>query len=178
MSKVADHLGLTIAILLMTAAVLTFVATRCGWRVDAVLSGSMEPGLEEGSIAITRPVPAEEIGTGDIVTFRSPMSGLPIAHRVVATENGSSFRTKGDANECADPLAVPAQDIIGKVCFHIPFLGYVATFVKTPFGIMLACLLGFLIAVDEIRNLLRTQGRARAEGQDYPRGWHRHRRCL
>jgi signal peptidase len=163
--RVADYLGLALALMLITAVVLTFAATRLGWRVDAVLSGSMEPELKVGSVVVTRPVQAEEISTGDVITFRSPISDLPIVHRVVATEDGSSFETKGDANEIADPFVVSAQDVVGKVCFHIPFLGYVANFVKTPLGILLACSLGFLIVVNEMRDLLRTQAKEKAESR-------------
>ena len=162
MNKVADYLGLALALMLITAVVLVFVATRFGWRVDAVLSGSMEPGLKVGSLAITRPVGAEEIRTGDVITFRSAMSELPIVHRVVAAEDGSSFQTKGDANKNADPFPVPAQDVVGRVCFRVPFLGYAAQFVKTPFGILLICVFGVLVIVNEVRNLLPAPAREKA----------------
>ena len=176
MNKVADYLVLALTLMLITAVVLVFVATRFGWRVDAVLSGSMEPGLKVGSLAITRPVGAEEIRTGDVITFRSAMSELPIVHRVVAAEDGSSFQTKGDANKNADPFLVPAQDVVGRVCFRVPFLGYAAHFVKTPFGILLICVFGFLVIVDEMRNLLpalaREKARARVTPADCKGGGH------
>jgi len=170
MRKAADYLFTGLTILPMAAVVLTLVATCFGWRLDAVLSGSMEPELKVGSIVITRPVQAEDISTGDVVTFRSPTSDLPIVHRVVASEDGSFFQTKGDANEIADPLAVPAQDIVGKVCFHIPYLGYVANFVKTPFGIVLTCILIFLVVADAIRNRLPALACEKARARVTPAG--------
>lgn len=176
MNKVADYLGLALALILITAVVLVFAATRFGWRVDAVLSGSMEPGLKVGSLAITRPVGAEEIRTGDVIAFRSAVSALPIVHRVVAAEDGSSFRTKGDANENADPFLVPAQDVLGRVCCRVPFLGYAAQFVKTPFGILLICVWCFLVIVNEMRTLLlapaREKARARVTPADRKGGGH------
>mgnify|MGYP001026922496 FL=1 len=69
MKKIAENLGLALIILLMTAAVLTFLAPRFGWRVDTVYSGSMEPELKVGGVAITRPAQAEEIRIGDIILF-------------------------------------------------------------------------------------------------------------
>ena len=61
MKKAAENFGFAVIILLMTAAVLTFLAPRFGWSVDAVFSGSMEPELKVGAVVITRPVEAEEI---------------------------------------------------------------------------------------------------------------------
>ena len=158
MKKAAENFGSVVMILLMTAAMLTFLAPHFGWSVDAILSGSMEPELKVGAVVITRPVDEEEIKTGDIITFYSPLSEQLTSHRVIATESGSSFRfqTKGDANEDADPFTLPAENVVGKVCFHIPYLGYVAQFVKTPLGFLLTlCLPGLIIVVMELRNIWR-----------------------
>ena len=146
MKKAAENFGLVVIILLMTAAALTFLAPRFDWSVDAVVSGSMEPELKVGAVVITRPVDPEEIKLGDIITFHSPLSEKLTSHRVMAAEGGSSFhfQTKGDANED------------GEVCFHIPYLGYVAQFVKTPLGFLLTlCLPGLIIVVMELRNIWR-----------------------
>jgi signal peptidase len=51
---------------------------------------------------------------------------------------------------------VPAQNVVGRVCFYIPLLGYVAQFVKTPQGLTLLLLIpGTIIIVMEIRNIWR-----------------------
>jgi signal peptidase len=158
MKKAAENFGFAVIILLMTAAALTFLAPRFGWSVDAVFSGSMEPELKVGAVVITRPVDAEEIKTGDIITFYSPLSEQLTSHRVIAVEQGSSlhFSTKGDANKDADPFTLPPENVVGKVCFHIPYFGYVAQFVKTPLGFLLTlCLPGLIIIVMELRNIWR-----------------------
>ncbi len=158
MKKAVGNFGLALIILLMTAAVLTFLAPHFGWRVDTVFSGSMEPQLKVGGVAVTRPVGAEDIKVGDTITFHSPLSEKVTSHRVIAVEDGSSFhfRTKGDANEDADPFVVPAQNVVGKVCFHIPYLGYAAQFVRTPLGLLLTlCLPGLIIMAMEMRNIWR-----------------------
>ena len=158
MKRVFENFGFVVIILLITAAALTFLAPRFGWRVDTVFSGSMEPELKVGAVVITRPVDAEEIKTGDILTFYSPLSEQLTSHRVIAVEQGSSlhFSTKGDANEDADPFTLPPENVVGKVCFHIPYLGYVAQFVKTPLGFLLTlCLPGLIIIVMELRNIWR-----------------------
>ena len=158
MKRVFENFGLAVIILLIAAAAFTFLAPHFGWSVDAVFSGSMEPELKVGAVVITRPVDAEEIKTGDILTFYSPLSEQLTSHRVIAVEQGSSlhFSTKGDANEDADPFTLPPENVVGKVCFHIPYLGYVAQFVKTPLGFLLTlCLPGLIIIVMELRNIWR-----------------------
>ena len=75
---------------------------------------------------------------------------------MIAVEDGPSlsFRTKGDANEDADLSVVPAQNVVGKVCFHLPYIGYATQFVKTPLGFLLTlCLPGLIIIGMEIRNI-------------------------
>ena len=156
MRKVANNFGLALTILLMTAAILTFLGPRFGWRLDAVYSGSMEPELNVGGIVITRPVAAEYIAVGDIITFYCPLNEKLTSHRVIAVEENSSsqFRTKGDANEDADPFVVPAENVVGKVCFHIPYLGYATQFVKTPLVLLLTLgLPGLIIIIMEMRNI-------------------------
>jgi signal peptidase len=158
MKRVAENFGLAFIMLLMTAAVLTFLAPRFGWRVDTVYSGSMEPELKVGGVVVTRPVEAEEIRIGDIITFHSPLNEKMTSHKVIAVEKGSPFyfRTKGDANEDSDSFEVPAQNVVGKICFHIPYLGYATHFIKTPLGLLLTlCLPGLVIIAMELRNIWR-----------------------
>jgi signal peptidase len=158
MKKAVGYLGMAVIILLMAAAVFTFLAPRFGWRVDAVFSGSMEPQLKVGGVVVTRPVAAEDIKAGDTITFYCPLNEQLTSHRVIAVEDGSplSFRTKGDANEDADPFTVPAGKVVGKVCFHLPYFGYAAQFIKTPLGLLLTlCLPGLIIIILEMRNIWR-----------------------
>jgi signal peptidase len=158
MKKAASNLGTVILVILIMAAAFTFLAPRFGWRVDAVFSGSMEPEIKVGSVVVTRPVEAETIKVGDVITFNSPLSETPTTHRVVSVEKGSElrFQTKGDTNEDADPFTVPAQNVMGKVCFHVPFFGYFSQFAKTPLGfILLLCVPGLIIMVMEMRNVRR-----------------------
>ena len=158
MKKVAKNFGLALIILLMAAAALTFLAPRFGWRVDAVFSGSMEPELKVGGVVVTRPVEPEEIKAGDIITFYSPLNERLTSHRVIAVEQASAFHflTKGDANGDVDPVVVPAQNVVGKVCLHIPYFGYVTQIVKTPLGLLLTiCLPGLVVIMMEIRNIWR-----------------------
>jgi signal peptidase len=150
MKKTAKYTGLVILAILMVAAVLTYLAPHFDWRVDSLCSGSMEPQLKEGALVITRPVEPETIAVGDIITFLPTTSGDdPITHRVTHIETNSllHFTTRGDANNGNDPSAVSAQDVLGKVCFHIPYLGYVTEFLKTPWGFVVALVIPSLAIV-------------------------------
>jgi signal peptidase len=154
--KSFECFSMAVIILLMTAALLIFLAPQFGWRVDTVSSGSMEPALKAGGIVITRPVEAEDIKVRDTITFRSPMNEELTSHRVIAVEAGSSpnFRTKGDANEDADPFILPADKVVGEVCFHLPYFGYAAQFIKTPLGFLLTlCLPGLVVIIVEMRKI-------------------------
>jgi signal peptidase len=139
MKKKGKYLGYTLAVLLMAAAVFTYLAPHLGWRVDAVLSGSMEPQLKIGSLVVVRPVDTESVVVGDIITFHlDGVDETVVTHRVNSIKRNSPlhFETKGDANDKPDSSLVPSRDLVGKVCLSIPFLGYFTEFIKTPLGYM------------------------------------------
>jgi len=141
MRKIVEYLGCGLVILVMLAAVLTYLGPHIGWQVDAVLSGSMEPELKVGSLVVTRFVEPEDIAVGDIITF-SPGSAdkNQVTHRVVGIGHSSAiyFETKGDANDAPDPTTVPDWNLIGKVVFAVSYWGYITEFIKTPLGFLLA----------------------------------------
>ena len=158
MKKVARYFSLSVVILLLGVAALTFIAPRFGWKVDAVMSGSMEPELKVGSVVITRPLNNANVNVGDIITFRSPLNSELTTHRVISVENSPSlfFRTKGDANEDADPFIVGSQGVMGRVCFDIAYIGYVTQFIKSRLGLLLTLYLpGLIIVLMEVRNIWR-----------------------
>lgn len=157
MKKMAENIGFALLILLMAVTALSYLAPHFGWRVDAVLSGSMEPQLKTGAVVITRPIEPESVVVGDIITFRTTTVGENlISHRVIGIEENSPlyFHTKGDVNDDPDPFTVPAQNVVGKICFHIPFLGYATQFLKTFWGFLFALLIpGLIIIVMEVMNI-------------------------
>jgi signal peptidase len=156
MKKIAEYLMTGIVIVLLLAAALIFFAPRFGWQVDTVLSGSMEPAIPTGSILVSRTVASDSIIVGDIITFSGSGRDRFITHRVTAIDrtNGLVFTTKGDANNAEDPFTVPAENVVGKVLVHIPFLGFLFSFVKTPFGLILTLVLpGLFIIGLELREI-------------------------
>lgn len=70
-------------------------------------TGSMEPTIPSGSVAVVREVPAETVERGEILTVDRP-GQLPVTHRVIDVQPGDSpdervIRMQGDANESEDP---------------------------------------------------------------------------
>jgi len=161
MKKIAGYFGFALVILLMTAALIMFMAPRFGWRVDAVSSGSMEPELKVGSVVITRPTDMQSIHAGDIITFRSPLNGKFTTHRVISVTSNPSpvLRTKGDANEEADPFIIGSQSVVGKVCFDMAYFGYISQFIKSRLGLLFTLYIpGLVILVIEAANIWRVIG--------------------
>jgi len=159
MRKTLTYLGFGLATLLTFAALSVLLMPHFGWRIDIVFSGSMEPALKVGSLAVTRPFTAQSVKVGDIITFYSPLDMRLTTHRVLATQDTPAlyFRTAGDANRSPDPFAVPAQNVVGTVCCRIPYLGYAAEFIKTPRGLLLTLLVpGLIVIVTEARTIRST----------------------
>ena len=64
-------------------------------------------------------------------------------HHMKSAEKYPKFQ--GDANNIADAAPVAWQQIIGVYAFHIPYLGYISIYAKTPLGIAVVC--GVLIVL-------------------------------
>ena len=158
MKKIIKYFSATVLVLAMLIAVFILLAPHLGWQIDTAVSNSMTPAFKAGGLVVTQTVDPTEIKVGDIITYGSPVDEKLVTHRVVEIREHSPllFQTKGDANEDPDPYLVPAQNVVGRVCFYIPLLGYVAQFVKTPQGLILLLLIpGTIIIVMEIRNIWR-----------------------
>lgn len=133
-------IGNTVLGLMLVIALLLLLPGLFGARPYVVYSGSMEPEIPTGAVVFIK---EEDFSPkiGDIITFHN--GDTVVTHRIVKKEN-SIFITKGDANKTADPVPVKASQIIGRVVFYLPYLGYVIHFLKAriPFAavIIAACL--------------------------------------
>lgn len=111
-----------------------------GYQLKTVLSGSMEPTFQTGSIIAIKPLETEEklsLKKGDIVTFRESEEKL-ITHRitkVLGSGNNISYETKGDNNKAKDMQPVLAQNIVAEyIGFTIPYAGYFIDFAGSKNG--------------------------------------------
>ena len=110
-----------------------------GWGMSVVISGSMEPELSVNDLVIVREQAAYK--TGDVVVYQS--NQVLVIHRIISMD-GDIVITQGDANDVADaPISVSA--IKGREVAHIPFVGAVIRFLKTPVGSVLLLLAAIVL---------------------------------
>ena len=128
------------------------------YKIFVVQSGSMAPAIKMGSLVVVKP--AEDYKIGDIITF-GPYSKkrAPTTHRIyeIKVVGGQPvYITKGDANNAPDAREITKRDILGKVLFSIPYLGYAVAFAKKPLGFVLIIIVpAAIIIIDEIQNIYR-----------------------
>ena len=132
--------------------------TLLGYQVKAVLSGSMEPTFQTGSIiSIKLGDHHTSYKTGDIITFR--MEEKLITHRIidVKQENGQAvYQTKGDHNNGPDLWTIPAQNVVGKYTnFTIPYVGYALNYAQSKAGSALLLVVpGILLIISALRSII------------------------
>jgi len=116
-------------------------------------SGSMEPAIKTGSVIVIKP--GAEYKVGDIITFgKDDKKNIPTSHRINAVrmvQGKMLYTTKGDANNAPDTKEIAQNEIIGKVVFKMPYLGYVLDMAKKPIGFFLLIVIPALaIVYDEV----------------------------
>ena len=120
-----------------------------GLRVFTVQSGSMEPLLHTGGIVIIKKM--EKYSDHDVVTYKIRGTSDTASHRIVETitndKNETHFRTKGDANSDPDGELISPVNVIGKVIFSLPLLGFPISFARTQLGFLLIIIIPATIII-------------------------------
>ncbi len=121
-----------------------------GYKSFYIETNSMSPTIPQGSLVIEKKVDFEKISEGDVLTFRNNTETKYFTHRVVAIDEANRmFKTKGDANEEADPSEINYYFVEGKVDFSIPALGYAVAFLNSTVGkIVAVCIYIAWIAIE------------------------------
>ncbi len=149
-------LALTFLVGVSALAIITRIQ---GGHLLSVQSGSMVPALNKGDLVSVTRVPADKLQPGDIVTFINPRDkNSTVTHRIVQVLGSGNevkkFVTKGDANQSND-TALDATQIIGKVRYSVPYVGYGADFIRKPLGLLLIIYIpSLMIIISEVRRLL------------------------
>ena len=118
-------------------------------RILFVNGFSMYPAYLPFDMLIVEKVKPEEIKYGDVVVIDNSVNWMPyknyIAHRVnlIKVDFDIVIRTQGDNNPAPDGLT-NANEVIGRVSHHIPFVGYI---LAPPFsyGVILGMVLLILL---------------------------------
>lgn len=129
-----------------------------GYQMFVVKSGSMEPKIHTGSVVIGHK--EDNYKVGDVITFKGSNSKDTVTHRIVEVDNnanGTTYQVKGDANETPDPSLVMGNNIVGKVKFTIPYLGYLIAFIRTIPGLIIFIIIPAIIIIAEEMGNIKTE---------------------
>ena len=139
-----------------------------GYQVKTVLSGSMEPVFETGSVIAVQSLKTDEekskLKNGQVITFLTEENIL-ITHRIIEVQTSGKnvlYKTKGDNNDGADTDLVSSENVRAVYTgWTVPYLGYFIEFFHTKNGAVLLMivpgilLLGFaaLMIIQGLREL-------------------------
>ncbi len=124
LARIFEALVVTATALLIVLAGGILLLHLFGVQTYIVMSGSMEPEIHTGAIALIDTTD-RYVTIGDIVAYRMGEGDdeILITHRIMErTEEG--FITKGDANESPDDKAVSQDQIVGTCIGSVPKAGY------------------------------------------------------
>lgn len=146
-----------VAVIGLLLVISTFPITG-NYKFFVVQSGSMEPAISTGSVVMVKPSDAYAIG--EVITFvNSANAKAPITHRVaeIKVDKGNPiYITKGDANNAADAREIAHAEVMGKVLFHLPYIGYGVAAAKTPYGFAALIIIpAAIIITDESKKIWR-----------------------
>ena len=156
--KIIYYLFVAFVIVIAFLLIVSVFPITGNYKLFIVQSGSMEPAIKMGSIVVVKP--AKEYKIGEVITF-GPYSKakVPTTHRIydIRVVSGEPiYITKGDANNAPDHREITKKEVIGKVLFSIPYLGYAVDFAKKPIGFVLIILVPTAIIIaDEVKNIVK-----------------------
>jgi len=141
-----------LATVVMVVAVGGLLYLRAWPPIVVVMSSSMEPAIDTGSIVLLKHVDgAPEVG--DVVTVPVPAEvqadGYPseVLHRVIEITEDGLVRTQGDNLDKPDPFAVPVSAVTERVVTVVPGAGQLVAFLFSPYGLMWMAAGVFLLVV-------------------------------
>jgi signal peptidase I len=109
--------------------------------IVVVMSSSMEPAIDTGSIVLMRHID-DPPKVGDVVAVPVPAEaqadGYPseVLHRVIEITEDGLVRTQGDNLDKPDPFAVPVSSVTKRAVTVIPGAGQMIAFLFSPYGLL------------------------------------------
>ena len=153
MEKVREKKGRGLTILLIVLVIVTGTALGAkiaGVKVFAITSPSMKPALGVGEAVVVVPTKLDKLAEGDIITYYINAKLQTATHRIVSLDTvHQTLVTKGDNNASSDGSPILYGNVVGKVVFSVPKLGYGLMYLATLPGkiIMGGLLLVFIIVL-------------------------------
>lgn len=129
-----------------------------GWSMYAVTSGSMEPKIHTGSIVFDQK--QSDYRVNEIITYTLSGKDKTVTHRIneVNDINGTiSYQVKGDANNAPDSESIYMYQVVGRVLFSLPLLGYIVAFARTLPGLVILVIIPATIIIYEEIGKIRSE---------------------
>jgi signal peptidase len=153
--------------------IITRTVSGTNLPIAAVESGSMEPTIPTGSLIFIQKVSGADLvagakPVGDVVVFYWPNTKItdywirtiydpaPWSHRAIAKQeiNGTYYvLTKGDANLNPDENPgdvstwIPMGNVIGRIVWSIPYVGYLFLWSNNPFVVAAIIIILLIILI-------------------------------
>ncbi|MGV3220034.1 signal peptidase I [Clostridium baratii] len=144
--NIISYIVIAIVFIFMVISILSNIGLF-GYKFYDVLTGSMSPTINPGSLIIVKEIDDSEVKEGDIITFKGTSTSNLTTHRVVEViekNNNIKFQTKGDANDVLDPMLVDGNLLVGKVVFNVPYMGKVMSFINQYRVIIVILIIAYL----------------------------------
>lgn len=147
----------------IAAAALVLLPSLLGLQRYVIETGSMTGTYDPGTLLLSEVVPVEELVEGDVITYLPPRGDHLITHRIVSIDRdaqGRIYRTKGDANEVADPWTFRLDNATqARAKLGVPFVGHVLSLLGRPdVRIFAVALPALLICLASLAALWRQLG--------------------
>ena len=133
-----------------------------GYRIFAVVTGSMVPKYEVGDVLISKEIEPSEIKVGDTVVYKGEVGGFKdkfVTHQIQSInkqEDGTyKFITKGISNIEADPEISETQ-VYGKIIYKVKTLSLISKLISNVYVFYFFIFVPMAIIIyKQIRNLIK-----------------------
>jgi len=113
-----------------------------------------------GDIIVIKPQP--QYNLNDVITFKEGADRI-VTHRIIdiAQKSGTpEIATKGDANRSLDNDKITQSNIVGKVQFVVPKIGFLVAFTHTTPGLVVMIIIPvILLVMDQFVQMSMRQNR-------------------
>lgn len=124
-----------IPVLLILIVMVSLVTGIFGYKMVAIISGSMQPSFDRGDAVIYKKIKSDdEFVVGEVIAYQKDK--IIIAHRIVEIKEKNGvieIHTKGDNNEGEDSYIVKKGEVLGKVLYVVKYIGYPTVLLSEAF---------------------------------------------
>jgi signal peptidase I len=118
-----------ISVSIISIAIIWFAVGVFPVFPTVILTGSMEPVIYPGDVAIMQKMDGNKVKKGDVIQYWT--GEVFVIHRIIDIDESGRFRTKGDNNSAPDTAPVTTGQVKGKMLTVIPKIGIVSIIFKT-----------------------------------------------